>query len=191
MNTIAWTTTSASMPEADPGIVVLEQDEQDTAVEELARSDSQPDGWAVTENGGLDGDAADDLLAELGWRRTGEWIGSGGQWAAQVERAVGAESAPRLVTHQPQTAGPNESGPISSVELSPELVAAFDAAGVDLDQVETHSDDTITIATADGVIAIGEDDGWITANLAGESDNMIYEGTALADLAAAVARYAG
>lgn len=85
---VAWATTHVSMPEADPGIVVLEQDEQDAATREVATSDAQLPYWAVAEDDGLVEADADELLATLGHRRTGPWQDSGGQWAAEVEPAA-------------------------------------------------------------------------------------------------------
>ncbi len=39
----------------------------------------------VDEYGHLAADAADEALTQLGFRRTGDWTESGGQWATEVE----------------------------------------------------------------------------------------------------------
>lgn len=100
-----------------------------------------------------------------------------------------------LTTHYAQVTNPNpnQSGIVTSVDLSDQLRHALEAAGVDVDQVHVESDDTIVIPTTDGRIAIGEEDGWITATRhydePGEAgEHMIYEGRSVIELAAAVAR---
>lgn len=86
---VAWATTARSMPEADPGISVTRRLGGDW----LAYSDASaldPD-WGMLDGDPdeLDTEAADSELASLGYRRTGDWTESGGQWAADV---VGANN---------------------------------------------------------------------------------------------------
>ena len=94
-----------------------------------------------------------------------------------------------LTTRNLQNTNPNESGVQFSEALSSELRAALETAGVDLDAVRAEPDGTVYVALTDGRIAIGEDDGWITATRHGEDGEYtaIYDGESVADLAAAVA----
>lgn len=76
MSTIAYITTSQSMPDVDPGLSI----HQDGSRVREADVD-------LVQGDDFDRDHADRLLAELGWQRAGEWQESGGQWAAEVEYA--------------------------------------------------------------------------------------------------------
>lgn len=86
---IAWATTSSTTPGAEPGIGV-----QYTTVEDgltvdygdVEVSEGQPLEWGVTEHGDFDGEAADELLERMGFRRVEAWVESGGPYAAEVER---------------------------------------------------------------------------------------------------------
>lgn len=72
----AWITTSAQ-DDTDPGLTISTE-----TGEQLAETDVD-----LAEGDGIDQAHADRLLAELGYRRTGDWTLSGGQWAAEVEQA--------------------------------------------------------------------------------------------------------
>lgn len=88
----AWATTAVSMPGTDPGVSVTRALVEGTYREEagvVASWGSEDDAWGqdADDDTRLDTEAADTALTELGWTRTGDWRNSGGQWAADIERA--------------------------------------------------------------------------------------------------------
>jgi hypothetical protein len=80
----AWLTTNDAMAGADAGISIssAEIDEDGYRSEQgfIAHSDRQD--WPDDDTAEF---AADDVLAELGYRRIEQWTESGGQWATTVE----------------------------------------------------------------------------------------------------------
>lgn len=78
MNTIAYATTTDNPLGADEGISVLSLGSELALISGDITTAQSPD--LV-----LDADAADALLREAGWQRSGDWIYSGGQYAAEVE----------------------------------------------------------------------------------------------------------
>lgn len=96
-----------------------------------------------------------------------------------------------LTTIVAQTTNPNQSGLVTSIELSARFRALLMRHGVDLDWVHVDPDGTITIQARGDQVVIGEEEGWITAMLrTSDSEAMIYEGTSVDELAAAVGRVA-
>lgn len=75
----AWATTSTNTLGADAGVSVEEEGRGIIASEVV-------DLALDAEDGGLDKDAADQILEGLGYRRTDSWRESGGQWGATVEQ---------------------------------------------------------------------------------------------------------
>lgn len=97
-----------------------------------------------------------------------------------------------LTIHTLQNPGPGQSGIITSAELSRAFSAALAARDVDLDQVNVAPDDTVTVWLADGRIAAGDDDGWLTAVVhTVDDERWIYEGESLTGLADAIAAEVG
>jgi hypothetical protein len=91
---VAWATTTVSMREADPGIAVatvtVDADGYRQEGEDwVATSGPLPENWgqSADDPGQLDETAADTELETLGYRRTGSWQESGGQWATDVEQS--------------------------------------------------------------------------------------------------------
>ncbi|GAC1379518.1 MAG: hypothetical protein NVSMB4_08780 [Acidimicrobiales bacterium] len=85
VKSIAWATTSTSLVGADPGILVQSTDTESGP--ELGTEVWSDERDCITEDGDVDYDALDALLAEMGYERVwGEnWVNSGDQWAAHVE----------------------------------------------------------------------------------------------------------
>lgn len=75
MRFVAWLAAEGNQLGADPGIVVRHRRGLDVAV--------QPASAALLA-GTRPGDYADALLSAAGFTRSGEWIESGGQWAANA-----------------------------------------------------------------------------------------------------------
>ena len=90
---MAWATTDSNTVGADAGISVVERDvvtnDQGSITDqggetEIARTAAPlPDDYC----GEIDTDAADEMLKSMGFSRIDPWTESGGQWAAEVERA--------------------------------------------------------------------------------------------------------
>jgi hypothetical protein len=84
MSTIAFAATDSNTIGADAGITISDHDpEGDVHTDmafEVAPLPEDEDGW-------LDEDAADALLARMGYSKVSPWTRSGGQWAAEVEHA--------------------------------------------------------------------------------------------------------
>lgn len=85
-----WATTSVSMPEATPGIGIMRTEvdgtyREDTGLVSDWATDDALWGLDADDDTRLDEGAADMQVADLGWRRIGDWTDSGGQWAATVE----------------------------------------------------------------------------------------------------------
>lgn len=77
MSAIAYVTVAGNPLGADPGVSIFR------GPDEIARHDT--DLRLEDKDGGLHEDAADVFVARFGYDRTGPWIRSGGQWAAEVE----------------------------------------------------------------------------------------------------------
>lgn len=85
MKYIAYLTTEGNTLGADPGVTVKDEDPY-TLVGEWELPEVPLHGQPhLTKGGYLDIEHADHILACSGWERTGDWINSGGQWAAVVE----------------------------------------------------------------------------------------------------------
>jgi len=84
MSTIAFVTTASNTLGA--GITISDYDPEGDAHTDLLTIDGDP---GEDENGNLDTDNADAILASNGFVLAGSWTRSGGQWAAEVERADG------------------------------------------------------------------------------------------------------
>lgn len=90
----AWVTTSQTMPEGEPGIgiTLCEVDEYGNRDErgEVQISEAQSDDWGITDPDSevphLYELEADELLAVMGWERTGCWIRSSLSFAATVTK---------------------------------------------------------------------------------------------------------
>jgi hypothetical protein len=81
-NHTAWATWNDSITGADAGIGVQQHDTDTDGYREEKGvvAESDPQDWPE-----WDADAADELLATMGYRRTGSWTDSGDQMAAEVE----------------------------------------------------------------------------------------------------------
>lgn len=81
MSIIAFVTTDSNTLGADPGVTIsdYEGDVHADMAHEVAP-------LGEDEYGDLDEDAADELLARLGYSRVIPWTRSGGQWGAEVEK---------------------------------------------------------------------------------------------------------
>jgi len=80
MSTIAFAATASNILGADAGILIRDADDADVLV-----IDGDP---GEDENGNLDTDNADAILASHGYALAGSWTRSDGQWAAEVERSA-------------------------------------------------------------------------------------------------------
>jgi hypothetical protein len=83
MSTIAFATTASNTLGADPGITISDYDPAGAVHVDLINIDGDP---GEDEDGDLDIDNADAILASHGWSRIGQWTRSGGQWGAEIER---------------------------------------------------------------------------------------------------------
>jgi hypothetical protein len=92
MKYIAYLTAKENTLGADPGITVKDEDPY-TLVGEWQLPEVPLHGEPrLNEHGDyLDIEHADHILACSGWERVGDWINSGGQWAAEVEDQQAAE----------------------------------------------------------------------------------------------------
>jgi hypothetical protein len=82
MSTVAFAATDRNRIAADPGITLVMYDPEGDAHSDLGViGGSIPEG----DDGWLDEDAADALLARMGYGKVSPWIRSDGQWAAEVE----------------------------------------------------------------------------------------------------------
>ena len=85
--TIAFATTSANKLGADPGISIESAVMEDGILREHVELARETTSLSLDdEYGDLDVDAADVMLAGLGYSRIDAWTESGGQWAAKVEQ---------------------------------------------------------------------------------------------------------
>jgi hypothetical protein len=83
MSTVAFAATASNTLGTAPGITISDYDPDGDVHVDLSGINSDP---GEDEDGDLDVDNADAILASAGWSRIGQWTPSSSLWAAEIER---------------------------------------------------------------------------------------------------------